>query len=274
MALDKINTEPFDISTVTRSSKMVYNDGYDLSITVIKPNLAGHEKFEFPVFLFIASTGECQLSIENQDHIVSQIVNRSRQAAVILNSPAISAEQLPVFEWFAAMKWIAYCGTELGLDGRRIALVGHELGANVVAILSIMALADNFPNIRLQVMIDTQFFLSQRLKKPNRGRCRTVPEHMRQEWVDMESVYNLPLQSMMSELSGLPPTIIEQSLNMESFYELGYYCSKLVGAGNSVTCVNFEECNKEQCNNGIPYLSQKLVAHTAYELMKCQKAQY
>jgi acetyl esterase/lipase len=54
---------------------------------------------------------------------------------------------------YAAAKWVAAHGAEIGVDGRRIAVAGNSVGGDMSAALALMAKDRGGPNIRLQVLI-------------------------------------------------------------------------------------------------------------------------
>ena len=86
-----------------------------------------------------------------------------------MNYKASNNSEAPIFELFAAMKWIGYHGDETGINGKKTAIVGSQLGANIVAILSLMALHDDCTQINLQILIDLFFSFLGNFR--SKGKC-------------------------------------------------------------------------------------------------------
>ena len=158
---DKVLTSPILSLEVfiytTRITQVVQFDGYDFSLTIIKPFCGNQEKYNLPVFLFVPSISDAPEIFIPTMEMASELVIASGQVAVVMNYKASTNSQAPIFELSAAMKWIGYHGDETGINGKKIAIVGSQLGANIVAILSLMALHDDCPQINLQILIDLFF---------------------------------------------------------------------------------------------------------------------
>jgi acetyl esterase len=54
---------------------------------------------------------------------------------------------------YAATKWVAAHGDEIGVDGRRLAVVSNSVGGNMAAVVSLMAKSRGTPNIRFQLLL-------------------------------------------------------------------------------------------------------------------------
>jgi acetyl esterase len=59
----------------------------------------------------------------------------------------------PVEDCYAATRWVAEHGAELGADGSRIAVMGDSAGGNLAAVVCVMARDRGGPPIALQVLI-------------------------------------------------------------------------------------------------------------------------
>ena len=59
---------------------------------------------------------------------------------------------MPIEEAYAATKYIAEHGKDLGLDGSRLALAGDSVGGNMTAVVALLAKERKGPPIRFQVM--------------------------------------------------------------------------------------------------------------------------
>jgi acetyl esterase len=60
---------------------------------------------------------------------------------------------IPAEDCYAATRWVAEHGAELGVDGDRLAVMGDSAGGNLAAVVSLMARDRGGPRIALQVLI-------------------------------------------------------------------------------------------------------------------------
>jgi len=116
---------------------------------------------------------------------------------------------------FAATKWIAEHGGELGVDGSRLAVAGDSAGGNLAAVTSILARDRGGPTISFQLMIypvidGTMSFPS--YKENAEGYLLTADD---MAWfyeqyvppdVDRKNAMLSPLYA--PDLSGLPPALV------------------------------------------------------------------
>jgi len=274
LSKDKVLSSPISsseaFSYTTRITQVIQYDGYDFSLTIIKPFCGNQEKYNLPVFLFVPSiynTAGCFISTME---IASQLVITSGQAAVILNNEATANSEAPIFELFAAMKWIRRHGDQTGMNGNKMAIVGSEFGANIAAILSLMTLDDDCPKISLQILIDPLFLISRQLPVYRQMHCNSETNRMEQDWLNMKSIYDLPLDPKITDLSGSPPTLVQLSKSSVSNCELDYYCVRLMDAGTDVTYINHDhdDNNKISGKSSALQLNKTLIARTAAELRK------
>ena len=164
LSKDKVLTSPILNPEVfiytTRITQVIHFDGYDFSLTIIKPFSCNQEKYNVPVFLFVPSISDAPEFFIPTMEMASELVIASGQVAVVMNYKASTNSEAPIFELFAAMKWMGCHGDETGINGKKIAIVGLQFGANIVAILILMALHDDCPQINLQILIDLFFYFS------------------------------------------------------------------------------------------------------------------
>ena len=261
---------PEVFSYTTRITQVIQFDGYEFSLTIMKPFCGNQEKYNFPVFLFVPSIFNTPEFFIVTMEMVTELVIASGQAAVVMDYKPSTNPEAPIFELFAAMKWIGCHGDEIGINGNKIALVGTQLGANIAATLSLMALHDNCPKISLQILIDPLFFISRQPSAYRQMHCNSEINSMDQDWLNMKSIYDLPLDSKTSDLSGSPRTLVQLSKNTSYHCELDYYCVKLMDAGTDVTYINHDhdDNNKISGQSSALQWNKTLIAHTAAELRK------
>ena len=116
-----------------------------------------------PALLFIHGGVWIAGNFGNHERLVRDLVVGSGAAAVFVEYTPIPDAVFPtqVEQNYAAAKWVAEHGAEIGVDGSRIAVVGNSVGGDMSAALTLMAKDRGGPNIRLQVLLipatDTDF---------------------------------------------------------------------------------------------------------------------
>jgi acetyl esterase len=149
-----------DMSGVTISEKTISENGQSVKLYIVKPH---HVKGTMPVLLFIHGGVWIAGDFENHKRLVRDLAVGSDSAAVFVEYTPIPDAIFPtqVEQSYAAAKWIAAHGAEIGLDGSRMAVAGNSVGGDMTAALTLMAKDRGGPNIRLQVLLipatDTNF---------------------------------------------------------------------------------------------------------------------
>ncbi len=89
------------------------------------------------------------------ERLVRDLVNESGAAAVFVNYTPSPEAHYPVAitQAYEATKWVAEHGAEIGVDGKRLALVGNSVGGNMVAAVALQAKQNKTPAIRYDVML-------------------------------------------------------------------------------------------------------------------------
>jgi acetyl esterase len=94
------------------------------------------------------------------------IANGARCAVVSVDYPRAPEHKYPAARKaaFAATKWVAAHGSEIGVDAVRIAVAGDSAGGNLAAVVALMARDADGPNLALQLLIypDVDFRRSNR----------------------------------------------------------------------------------------------------------------
>jgi acetyl esterase/lipase len=83
------------------------------------------------------------------------LVNASGAAAVFVNySPSPEAHYpVAVNQAYAATRWVAEHGGDIGVDGARLAVVGNSAGGTMVTVMAMMAKEKGAPHIRFEALI-------------------------------------------------------------------------------------------------------------------------
>jgi acetyl esterase len=152
-------------------------------------------------------------------------------------------------ESYAALKWVAEHGQELGADGSRIAIAGNSVGGNMTAALALMAKDRNGPKISYQVLlipatdasVDTGSYHAY-------GEDRFLTRaFMKYGWAlyapdakTRDNPYVSPLRASISELKGLPPALVITAENCPLRDEGEAYARKMKEAGVTVAAVRYD----------------------------------
>ncbi|TCC88797.1 alpha/beta hydrolase [Pedobacter frigiditerrae] len=237
-----------DLSGVMVTRKTINADGHKIIIDIMKPIGA---KKSLPVFMFTHGGGWILGDFPTHQRMVRDLVVRSGVAAVFINYTRTPEAKYPqaLNECYAATKWVAAHGAEIGVNGKNLAIVGNSAGGNLATATALMAKAKNGPNIKLQILmwptIDTDYsresyqqfgtdrFLTASVMKFMYNLYSTDP-------ADRREIYFSPLKASIEQLKGLPPTLIQVAENDILRDEGEAYGRKLDAAGVKVTTLRYD----------------------------------
>src|SRR6201991_1721285 len=140
-----------DYSGIEESEKTIEADGFTIKLNIVRPE---GKKGDLPVFIFIHGGGWILGDYPTHRRLVRDLVVASGYAAVFTNytpSPEAQFPQ-PTHEIYAATKWVAANGKEIGVDGTNLALVGNSVGGNMTGVVGLMAKEQGGPKIKLLIM--------------------------------------------------------------------------------------------------------------------------
>lgn len=230
------------------SRKTIEADGQRIGLVVVKPQ--GSAGKTLPVFMFFHGGGWVLGDYPTHERFIRDLVNESGAAAVYVDYTPSPEAHYPVaiHQAYAATKWVAEHGAEIGVDGSRLALAGNSVGGNMVASVALQAKAAGTPRIRYQVLFwpvtnaafDTasydQFenghFLTRNMMKWFWDAYTTDPKQRAE-------IYASPLRASKEQLAGLPPALI-QTAELDVLRDEGEaYGRKLDEAGVEVTVTRY-----------------------------------
>ena len=140
-----------DLSGIDVTEKTIQQDGLSVKLFIVKPTgITG----TLPAFMFFHGGGWVLGDFPTHQRFVRDIVVSSGTAAVFVEYSRSPEVKYPVAieEAYAATKWIAANGAEVGIDGKRLAVVGNSAGGNITAAVTLMAKNKKGPQIKLQVL--------------------------------------------------------------------------------------------------------------------------
>jgi acetyl esterase/lipase len=203
-----------------------------------------------PVFIYIHGGGWVLGDYQTHRRLVRDLVVESGAVAVFPDYTPSPEAYYPVavYQIYATLKWLAEHGSEIGVDGNNLAIVGNSVGGNMTASVALMAKEKKGPAIKLQVLlwpVTDAGFDTGSYKELGEGRFLTRNMMM---WFwdnylpDKEArreIYASPLNAAIDQLKGLPPALIQTAENDVLRDEGEAYARKLDEAGVKVTLTRY-----------------------------------
>ncbi|WP_028627255.1 alpha/beta hydrolase [Metapseudomonas resinovorans] len=236
-----------ELPKVDVSQKTIEADGQKIDLTIVRPAGA---KGTLPVFMFFHGGGWVLGDYPTHERLIRDLVANSGAVAVYVNYTPSPEAKYPtaINQAYAATKWVAEHGKEIGVDGNRLAVAGNSVGGNMAAVVSLMAKDKGTPKIRFQALLwpvtDASFnnasynqfenghFLTRNMMKWFWDSYTTDPRQRAE-------IYASPLQASTEQLKGLPPALV-QTAEFDVLRDEGEaYARKLDAAGVEVTSVRY-----------------------------------
>lgn len=241
------NSVKVDLSGIEVSNKTIEQDGIAVPITIVRPQGATGT---LPVFMFFHGGGWILGDFQTHERLVRDLVVQSGAVAVFVNYTPSPEARYPVAinQAYAATRWVAEHGNDIGVDGSRLAVVGNSVGGNMAAVVALMAKDRQGPAIRFQGLMwpvtDNDFSDGSYNAYPE-GHFLTRPM-MKWFWdaytkdpKQRNEIYASPLHASLDELKGLPPALIQVAQFDVLRDEGEAYGRKLDAAGDEATTVRY-----------------------------------
>jgi acetyl esterase/lipase len=236
-----------DLSGITVTERAITEDGITVTINVVKPaNATG----VLPVFMFFHGGGWVLGDFPTHERLVRDLVIASGAAAVFVNYTPSPDAHFPVaiHQAYAATKWVAAHGNQIGVDGGSLAVVGNSVGGNMAAVVCLMAKEKKGPVIKLQVLlwpvVDHDFETGS-FNQFAAGRFLSKPlmiwfwDNYTTNADERNMIYASPLLATTEQLKGLPPALVAVAEN-DVLRDAGEaYARKLDEAGVPVVSVRY-----------------------------------
>ena len=230
------------------SEKTINVDGKSIRLTVVRP--AG-SKAILPAFMFFHGGGWILGDFQTHERFVRDLVAESGAVGVFVNYTPSPEAHYPVAinEAYAATKWVAENGAQIGVDGKRLAVAGNSVGGNMATVVALIAKAKGTPALRAQVLFwpvtnanfeDASYdefaeghFLTKSMMMWFWDAYTTDPK-------EREEIYASPLLATAEQLKGLPPALIQSAEKDVLRDEAEAYGRKLDAAGVSVVVTRYD----------------------------------
>lgn len=236
-----------DYSGIEESERKITQDGQTVNIHITKPVGV---KANAPVFIFIHGGGWVLGDYPTHRRLVRDLVVESGAVAVFPDYTPSPEARYPVAinQIYAATKWVAEHGHEIGVNGKNLAIAGNSVGGNMAAVVSLMAKDKQGPAIKLQLLLwpvtDANFETGSYNEMAN---DRFLTKNMMIWFWDnyitdpakRKDIYASPLQATLDQLKGLPPAVVQTAENDVLRDEGEAYARKLDQAGVPVTLTRY-----------------------------------
>lgn len=236
-----------DYSGIDESERSITQDGQTVKIHITKPSGAGTNA---PCFIYIHGGGWVLGDYPTHRRIVRDLVVESGAVAIFPDYTPSPEAKYPtaINQIYAVAKWVAEHGSELGVNGRNMAVVGNSVGGNMTAAVTLMAREKNGPVFKLQVLLwpvaDANFETAS-YKELAEGRFLTRKmmiwfwDNYLPDLNKRKEIFASPLQASVEQLKDLPPALIQTAENDVLRDEGEAYARKLDEAGVPVTLTRY-----------------------------------
>jgi acetyl esterase len=237
-----------DISGVEVSEKTITESGITVKLFIMRPVGASGN---LPVFMFFHGGGWVLGDFPTHQRFIRDLVVNSGAVAVHAEYTRSPEARYPVAlnECYAATKWVAENGGEIGVDGKRLAVVGNSVGGNLTAAVALMARDKKGPELKMQVLFwpvtnasfDTisynQYAVDRFLTK---NMMIWFWDNYLPDASQRSEKYASPLRAELSDLKGLPPALVQTAENDVLRDEGEAYARKMNEAGVAVSLVRYQ----------------------------------
>ena len=218
--VDAQNVFKADYSGIDEAMKTIEADGHTLHLNLVRPEGV---KSILPVFIFIHGGGWVLGDYPTHRRLVRDLVVASRCACVFVNFTLSPEARYPqaVEEIYAATKWVAAHGKEIGVDGGNLAVAGNSAGGNMTGAVGLIAKERGGPEIKTLVMMwpaTDGSFTQESYDLYGEQRFLTT-SLMKWSWdnyadaTQRKEKHACLLNNSVEDLKGLPPTLIQVAEN-------------------------------------------------------------
>jgi acetyl esterase len=216
-------------------------------IRIVRPEGA---KAPTPVVMWFHGGGWVLGDKDTHDRLVREIAAGTGAAVVFVDYDRSPEARFPVAieQAYAATKYVAEHGRELGLDGSRIAIAGDSVGGNMTAVVALLAKERKGPKLAFQLLyypVTDASFSEGSYADFSEGPWLSKPE-MAWFWdaylpdrAARAGVNASPLNATVDQLRGLPDALIIVDENDILRDEGEAYARKLSRAGVRVTSTRY-----------------------------------
>ncbi|GFM79520.1 lipase [Pseudomonas cichorii] len=236
-----------DLSGVEVSERSIDANGQKITLKIVRP---AKLKGDLPVFMFFHGGGWVLGDFPTHQRLIRDLVVGSGAVAVYVDYTPSPEAQYPtaINQAYAATRWVAEHGKQIGVDGSRLAVAGNSVGGNMAAVVALMAKEQKTPALRFQLLLwpvtdanfdngsYQQFAEGHFLTK---GMMKWFWDNYTTDAGQRAQIHASPLQASSEQLRGLPAALV-QTAEFDVLRDEGEaYARKLDAAGVPVTAVRY-----------------------------------
>jgi acetyl esterase len=204
-----------------------------------------------PAVMYFHGGGWVLGNENTHDRLVRQIANGARAAVIFVDYTPSPEARYPIAieQAYAATKWVAEHGSEIDVDGSKVAVAGDSVGGNMAAAVTLMAKQRSGPKLSGQMLfypVTDADFTTPSYRQFADGPWLTR-KAMKWFWdayapdaKDRKQILASPLRAGLNQLSDLPKALVITDEADVLRDEGEAYAAKLRAAGNDVTTVRYE----------------------------------
>ncbi|GFM69666.1 lipase [Pseudomonas cichorii] len=236
-----------DLSGVEVSERSIDANGQKITLKIVRP---AKIKGDLPVFMFFHGGGWVLGDFPTHQRLIRDLVVGSGAVAVYVDYTPSPEARYPtaINQAYAATRWVAEHGRQIGVDGSRLAVAGNSVGGNMAAVVALMAKEQKTPALRFQLLLwpvtdanfdngsYQQFAEGHFLTK---GMMKWFWDNYTTDAGKRAQIHASPLQASSEQLRGLPAALV-QTAEFDVLRDEGEaYARKLDAAGVPVTAVRY-----------------------------------
>ncbi|MCV4261581.1 alpha/beta hydrolase [Pseudomonas capsici] len=236
-----------DLSGVEVSERSIDANGQKITLKIVRP---AKIKGDLPVFMFFHGGGWVLGDFPTHQRLIRDLVVGSGAVAVYVDYTPSPEARYPtaINQAYAATRWVAEHGRQIGVDGSRLAVAGNSVGGNMAAVVALMAKEQKTPALRFQLLLwpvtdanfdngsYQQFAEGHFLTK---GMMKWFWDNYTTDAGQRAQIHASPLQASSEQLRGLPAALV-QTAEFDVLRDEGEaYARKLDAAGVPVTAVRY-----------------------------------
>jgi len=233
-----------ELSGIDVSEKSIVQDGLTVKLYIIRPTGSTEN---LPVFMFFHGGGWVLGDFPTHKRFVRDLVVYSGLACVFVEYTRSPEAKYPVAinEAYAATKWVSEHGSEINVNGKKLAIAGNSVGGNMTAAVALMAKDRKGPELKFQLLFwpvtDSNFETdSYNQYADSRFLTKNMMIWFWDNYMPVDGrneKYASPLKASLEELKGLPPALVQTAENDVLRDEGENYARKMDEAGVNVTRV-------------------------------------
>ncbi|CAM3797255.1 alpha/beta hydrolase [Ectopseudomonas alcaliphila] len=236
-----------DLSAVETREHSIEAAGQRLTLVIVRP--AGSQG-SLPGFMFFHGGGWVLGDYPTHARLIRDLVVHSGAAAIYVDYTPSPEAKYPtaINQAYAATQWVADNGSQIGVDGSRLAVAGNSVGGNMAAVVALKAKEAGTPQLRFQLLLWPVTDASFNNASYNQFAEGHFLTRAMMEWFwdnytsdpkQRHEIHASPLRASLEQLQGLPPALV-QTAEMDVLRDEGEaYARRLGAAGVAVSAVRY-----------------------------------